>query len=57
MSEYEVKIEEYKGSKVLVIYKGEYRVMGFGLAKAKAIMAVFGEIEKFVKDDEVESEG
>lgn len=49
MTEYEVKFEEYKGSPVLVIYKNGYRVMGFGVAKAKAILACTGAIEKFVK--------
>jgi hypothetical protein len=51
MSEYSVEVAEWKGSPVIALLKGDKRVLSFGLAKAKAIIACIESIQKFVKDN------
>lgn len=53
--EYTTQMGEYKSSKVLSIFKGERRVMGFGLNKALAILACLDEIAEFVAKQDVDS--
>lgn len=49
--EYTTVIGEFKGNKVLNIFKGENRVMGFGLKKAQAVLASMEAIRKFVEEE------
>lgn len=55
VSEYTTEISEFKGNKVLNIFKGENRVFGFGLKKAQAVLACIEVIKKFVEDNKEES--
>lgn len=57
MPEFRCEVIDYKGSPTFTIFRGETRVFGFGLRKAKAILSLFQEIKDFVeKYDKKEEE-
>lgn len=47
-SAYNATTGSYKGNPTITINEGEKRVVSFGLKKAKAIVAQYEEIKKFV---------
>ncbi len=49
--DYTTEVGEYKGNKVLTIFKGEKRVFGFGLKKAQAILACIEAIKQFTQEE------
>lgn len=52
MSDYNSNTGEYKGNPTITINDGEKRVVSFGLKKAKAIVAQYNEIKKFVEEND-----
>lgn len=56
MKEFRCEITEYKGSPVFNIYRGDRRLFGFGLQKARAIVSLLEDIKKFIKDNEKDEE-
>lgn len=56
MNEYKTEITEFKGNKVFTIFKGEHRIFGFGLKKAKAILACVELIKLFVASNDDDSQ-
>jgi hypothetical protein len=46
--EFKTEVGEFKGSKTFSIFKGDKRVLSFGLNKAKAILACIDLIRDFV---------
>jgi hypothetical protein len=53
--DFKTEVGEFKGSKTIALStKDDKRVISFGLAKAKAILACYEEIKEFVaKNDKV----
>lgn len=49
---YTTEVGEYKGNKTISISNGDKRIVSFGLTKAKAIIAAFADIQKFVEDND-----
>jgi len=49
---YKTEVGEYKGNKTISINNGDKRVVSFGLTKAKAILASYEDIKKFVEEND-----
>ena len=46
------EIGEFKGNKTFSVTSGDKRIITFGVNKAKAILAVIKDLEKFVQDND-----
>lgn len=56
MNEYRSEQSEYNGNALIALFKGDTRIVSFGIKKAKAIIACIDAIREFVIKNDVQNQ-